>query len=221
MTGPSSSELAVRIDLRAAWPAARDQGGRPACLACASSDAHSYSRDFNQPLSAEFLFFHATQLMPTPAKARGLTFTAADQALRQQGQPTESEWRYSHTQPVPWAPPTVSQRWYGALSPGVPDKSAVIKVLEKKQPVVLGLKLTAAFLAPSRAPHIIPASGSGYGGHAVLAVGFGHHVQFGELILIRNSWGPRWGDMGHAWLCANYLDDKLIGSRLLNPMPAP
>lgn len=49
--------------------------------------------------------------------------------------------------------------------------------------------------------------GSRWGLHAQLIVGFRTSVQ-GELeFLIRNSWGPEWGDSGHIWASQSYVCD--------------
>jgi C1A family cysteine protease len=46
------------------------------------------------------------------------------------------------------------------------------------------------------------------GGHAVLAVGYDDEISMGEdtgALLIRNSWGPKWGDGGYGWLPYHYV----------------
>lgn len=213
-TGP----LTVQIDLRSAWNAVRDQGSRSSCLACATSDAHAQSHSLDRQLSVEFLFFHAGQLMPGKNVAAGLTFAVVDAALQAEGQPDDAEWPYAMTQPDPWIPPTVSQRWYGSLQSDAGDIRAITRSLESGQPVVLGLRLTAEFLALNTPPYIIPAAGRGFGGHAVLAVGLAHHVNHGSLLLVRNSWGAKWAEGGYGWVCADYLVDKLIGYRVVSPL---
>ena len=44
--------------------------------------------------------------------------------------------------------------------------------------------------------------------HAMLAVGSGH-ADDGDYILVRNSWGQRWGLSGHGWLHDPYLTSQL------------
>lgn len=213
--------LTIRVDLRDAWGSVRDQGPRGACLACAASDAHAHAHERRRPLSAEFLFYHAGQLMPGKDVTAGLTFSAVDTALKNQGQPDEDEWPYSPMPPNPWVPPAVKELWYGRLGGPSADVAVIVKTLESRQPVVLGLKLTAAFYNLPTSPFVLPASGVGFGGHAVLAVGIADYEPIGELILIRNSWGRAWGDKGHAWLPTAYLHDKLIEYCTIMPSNAP
>lgn len=221
MKGSGSDHLDVRVDLRGALAVVRDQGARPACLACAASDAHTHCHKRTRPLSAEFLFYHAGQVMPGRDVARGLTFAAVDTALRAEGQPDEEEWPYADAHPNPWAPPSVTQRWYGCLTSEGAAVHEIIKTVEAHRPVVLGVRLTLDFVNLHAAPHIIHATGRGFGGHAVLAIGLADHRDVGPLILIRNSWGPGWGDQGYAWLSGDYLTENLIGYRLVRPLPQP
>ena len=182
-------------------------------MACAASDAHAHAHKRRRALSAEFLFYHAGQLMPGKSGTAGLTFTAVDSALKAQGQPDEEEWPYSLSPPNPWNPPAVTMRWYGSLSTAAAGVAAIVKTIESGHPVILGVKLSAGFYSVPAAPFLIPAAGPGFGGHAVLGVGIADYAPAGELILIRNSWGSAWGDEGHAWLPTAYLHDKLIGYR--------
>ena len=216
-----AADLKIRVDLREAWAAIRDQGARSACLACAASDAHAHAHERRRPLSAEFLFYHAGQLMPRRDVTAGLTLGSVDAALKRHGQPDEEEWPYSTVPPNPWTPPAVTHRWYGSLNAPSADVPTIVKTIESRQPVVLGVKLTAEFLGFTTAPFIVPAAGHGFGGHAVLGVGIADYAPLGELILIRNSWGPTWGDQGHAWLPTDYLHDKLIGYRTVAPGNPP
>lgn len=217
----SGRTLSVRMDLRETWGAARDQGARSACLACAASDAHAYAHDRRRSLSAEFLFYHAGQLMPGKNVTGGLTFAAVNTALKAEGQPDEEEWPYSLTPPTAWTPPAITTRWYGSLHTAAFDAATIVKKIESRQPVVLGLKLSAGFYSVTTAPFVIPATGPGFGGHAVLGLGVADYAPVGELILIRNSWGSAWGEQGYAWLPTAYLHDKLIGYRTITAGSPP
>src|SRR4051812_32136202 len=174
MTGPGNA-VDTDIDLRNACHAVRDQGDRSTCLACASSDAHAMFHSC-PPLSAEFLFYHAIQLATVGNPVDGILFEEAAAALAQNGQPAELEWPYSIVQPDPWIPAPVTKIWHGRLDHSKADAaSAISQLVMDGRPVVLGIQLSAAFLAPTLPNFIIPAAGAGFGGHAVLVVGVGHN----------------------------------------------
>ncbi len=197
------------VDLRDQWPSVRDQKSRGTCLACAASDCHEHAQA-SGALSAEFLFYHAVQAMPDKNPDHGITLATARQALIAHGQPVEAEWPYQLTQPSPWTPPKVTKLWHGDLRVGSADASAISKLIKLGNPVIVGLQLTTDFVGLIASPFVIPATGSGFGGHAVLGIGCGL-LSGVEHLLIRNSWGVKWADQGHAWLPLQYLADKLIG----------
>lgn len=218
MTTPESQDLSVVIDLRSGWDFVRDQGGRSSCLACAGSDAHMHAQDLNHPLSAEYLFFQAAQFMPGNDVSAGLTFQAAQSALRDHGQPHEDEWPYQMVEPNPWLPPAVTNIWSAdlAFDPAQPV-SAIVSQIKSGRPVILGVRLAAGFLGVHAPLYRIEPIGPGFGGHAVLVVGLGIDARGDEFLLVRNSWGDGWGLAGHAWLPVQYLTDKLIGFGTTSP----
>ena len=208
--------IEVEADLRAHWKGVRDQGARPTCLACAASDAHAHAHMLAHPLSVEYVFFTAAQQMPGKIAPSGLTLDATAAALRTDGQPNESDWPYQAAHPDPWQPPKVGQLWYGNCAQ-LAAGQAVLDALQAGNPAVMALRIVPGFMRVQAAPHIIDHTGAPAGGHAVLAVGAGRRTVGGplDLLLIRNSWGFRWGFGGHAWLPIEYLVDKLIGARRL------
>ncbi len=196
--------VAVHVDLRAALGPIRDQGPRPTCLAFATTAAHEYALDRQAPLSPEYLHFHAASSDPES----GVSLEAIQNALAKPGQPSEAHCPYSLCHPEPgWMPPDDVPLFCCASKPERPSPSNLAALLAARHVPVLGITVPMTFLAPV-APWVIPAGGPVRGRHAVAAVGLG--VSDSEpCFLIRNSWGPEWGDGGHVWLSAEFIGKHL------------
>jgi hypothetical protein len=144
---------------------------------------------------------------------------AAAAALSEEGQPLEVAWAYQPTQlyALDWAPPvSVGTLHRATMSLQAPDIDGICQALDIGMTAILGLVITDAFWTPGEAG-VVPVRDPDIerGGHAVLAVGHGHDENGTRLILIRNSWGNRWGLNGHAWLSEHYLVRQLHQTALL------
>ena len=120
-----------------------------------------------------------------------------------------------------WQPPSVT----GKLMKSNSNESSgslrpVRQGIEDNVPVVIGMFISDTF----NFPHAWERSGDEVilgrdvdqsvdctRGHAVVVVGHGEYE--GEpVILLRNSWGPNWGNHGHAWVRETYLSPRLAGA---------
>ncbi|HXZ02057.1 MAG TPA: C1 family peptidase [Stellaceae bacterium] len=214
------SIIAVSVDLRSLFGPVRNQGPRPTCMAFAASDAHAALRVGWVPLSCEYAFYHAQRRAGRPPSKGALLSSMLD-ALRQDGQPAESGWPYLAVTPVDeaaWAPPTDVGPLFGRngeRSSHVLDQ--VIRELDQGRPVIILLMLSRAFYNPT--PEAVIESASGEAPererrHAVIAVGHGT-VDGQRAILARNSWGVRWGDLGHGWLTERFLGPRVFAAATL------
>jgi C1A family cysteine protease len=211
--------ITVACDLRNDLLPVRHQGRRQSCLAFATSTAHEHLGRHAEALSVEYLYFHAVARTPGANPDAGSTMDAAAAALRDEGQPFETEWAYQPLQlyPPAWAPPSsVGTLHHATMSIRAPAIEGICDTLDAGSTVVLGLVITNAFWVPDAAG-IVPmrALDIERGGHAVLAVGHGRDETGERLVLIRNSWGDRWGVAGHAWLAEPYLVRQLHEIALL------
>lgn len=216
MTGLAVGAPTIEIDLRGQFPPPREQGARASCLACSASDVHQFVRPLPHALSAEYLF-HAASLYEThfdPKK--GLLLSSAQKALDREGQPHDDEWPLSKEHPDPWHPPAVTTLWRAKLKQRNVGPTDIVDHLKIAVPVVVAIKLSADFVARGPSAVLSPA-GPGFGGHAVVAVGYGT-LKREEYLLIRNSWGPAWKDNGYAWLPVAYLHDKLLSYAVVAPL---
>lgn len=213
-----NGSLSIVIDLRNRLPPARDQGSRSTCLACSTTDAHAHQQGLATALSVEYLFHFATQYMPGKNASNGLTFPATGLALSMKGQPTESVCPYETKDPANWQPPSGQKTWHADLVHSSSNFSdQIVASLSKGCPVIIGVRLTNSFYFPQNSNYIIEPDGPGFGGHAVLVVGYGQDSNANRFFIIRNSWGTSWGFEGHAWLSLTYLADNIFEMAAVHP----
>lgn len=212
--------IEVLCDLRACFGPARDQGLRPTCLAFAASDAHAALRPPWTALSCEFAFFHAQRRAKRPASS-GAQLPAMLAALREDGQPVETDWPYLVALPSDlgsYRPPSavaVFRRRGELRAKGLDD--IVDHLRSGGASLLLLLTISDAFYAPD-ADGVVRAPAGEMPDparrHAVVAVAYGK-VSGDRAVLIRNSWGVHWGVAGHAWLPEPYLTPRLNHVALL------
>lgn len=219
--------VAVTVDLRRQFGPARDQGKRPTCLAFATSDAHAALRGAWQALSTEFAFYHA-QRRGGRKPTDGATLPAMLQAIREEGQPAETGWPYltdTPTDVATWLPPlsaTPVFRRAGQSATG--DVNAIIAELNKSTPVITLMRLSASFFRVSADGVIDEAPGEKPDlnmRHAVIALGHGTRGT-DRVVLMRNSWGPRWGQQGYAWITEKFLSARIFSlAHLMEDLSVP
>lgn len=73
-------------------------------------------------------------------------------------------------------------------------------------PIAAVVAVDSAFNAAERGLILRPTPGAEQGLHAVCIVGIDLTR---ELLLVRNSWGPEWGDQGHAWVSWLWLATRM------------
>jgi hypothetical protein len=212
--------IKINKDLRHLFGPVRDQGQRPTCLAFAASDTHAALRDAWEPLSCEYIFFHAQKRAGRTAKD-GATLPSMLEALRQDGQPHEAGWPYLLTLPADltqWRPPAgVTPLYRRAGESGADTVDAIVAELEQDRPVLTLIRLSRSFdwigadsiidPGPTEQPEYLRR-------HAVVAVGHGE-AKGQRAVLVRNSWGAGWGDGGYGWLTEKFLAPRVFRIAIL------
>ena len=214
--------LTIAKDIRAEMNGVRHQGRRPTCLAFAASDIHRHARQHPEDLCVEWLFYHVTKQARTGPHA-GTTIPDTRTVLKAIGQPVEMIWPYSGIPPNPatWSPPTVSGNLLTCKSADCScDLQEIQQHIDQGTPVVVGLFTSHTFDSAQTWEHagneVILGKDDGEPidasrGHAVVVVGRGAFN--GEsVMLLRNSWGHKWGQDGHAWVRESYLGPRLAGA---------
>lgn len=209
-------------DMREDLGLVRDQGRRPTCLSFAASDAHRYALGHADWLCVEWLYFHAAKRAGTGPHC-GTTMPDTQAILRVTGQPIEAAWPYSPAWPDPasWQPPArVSSLYTCESSSFAPSLDGIRAELLAGRPVVVGVFLSRTYRFPADWTHIgtevllapdrhEPIDRND--GHAMVIVGHGRH-EGAPVMLLRNSWGSRWGHEGHAWVREDCLAPRLVGA---------
>lgn len=217
--------LQILTDMRMVLGTVRDQGRRPTCLSFAASDAHRHARGHPDWLCVEWLYFHAVRRAGTGPRC-GTTMADTQAVLRGTGQPVEAAWPYSTAWPDPaaWQPPSrISPLFTCESSKCAPDLHGIRAELATGRPVVVGVFLSRTYrfpadwtrvgaevlLGPDRHEPI-----DRNDGHAMVIVGHGLH-EGTPVMLLRNSWGSRWGHDGHAWVREDCLAPRLVGALVI------
>ena len=215
------NKIQIATDLRSLFGPVRDQGARPTCLAFAASDCHAGLRKGWHPLSCEYAFYNAQRRAGQPPD-RGARLTPMLDALREDGQPKEDSWPYLDKTPqdlASWSPPRSIGELFGRKGNTILTTVDQIFVeINQGRPVILLLKLCAAFFNANPDTMVIDAKVSAMSAtpprHAIIVVGHGV-FKAARVLLIRNSWGSRWGDGGYAWLSEGYLSPRIFAASVL------
>ena len=77
----------------------------------------------------------------------------------------------------------------------------IIEALRAYHPVVFGTRIEQSFQSLAGPGPVSPPAGSTIGGHAMIVVGYLQEQGF----IIKNSWGPSWGENGFCIMTPEYL----------------
>ncbi len=217
--------MSQEVDLRPLLPPVRDQGRRGTCMAFAVTAAHEQRRMDDEQvvddLAEEVLYWGCKQIDGNHAAGTG--FESAGQALTRWGQPVEELWPYdpnrddtvaAYSPPLAALSPTACRK--GRLARIDATISEITRWLTQRRPVVLGVMLTLDFFQPVEGRiHLPQANALHLGGHAVVAVGFDARTAGDEFLILRNSWGPAWGDNGYGYLPYAYVTRYGVGAAVV------
>lgn len=214
---PSAAHLSSpppRVDLRPQCPPVYDQTPLNSCTANATAAAIEFERmrlklSPGYTPSRLFIYYNGRKLAGTVAQDAGMPLRDAIKCAAKQGDCPEPQWPYDPAKVLD-APPAVcysaavkvGKLAYQALQQ---DLSHMKACLASGRPFVLAIHVYTGSETPeAKASCTFPVPRQGetlVGTHAVMAVGYDDTQ--GHLI-IRNSWGPKWGQGGHFFLPYGY-----------------
>lgn len=226
--------LPPRVDLRDKCPPVYDQGRIGSCTANAIAAALQFCEIAQglpsvQP-SRLFIYWNERNVEGTVNRDAGAIIRDGIKVVNTVGCCAEKNWTYDDTPADPqtgiWAadakprqkPNCFAYRYakdcdavaYLAIAQVVDQMRAC---LAQGFPFVFGFKVYAGFesaeVAKTGVLNLPTTSEPCLGGHAVLAVGYDDATQ---RFIVRNSWGPTWGDKGHFTIPYAYLASVALAS---------
>jgi C1A family cysteine protease len=217
MSGPPAGRPPA-VDLSGELLPVQSQGPRGTCLAFSVTAAHEHARAADEgleDLSEEMLFWAAKEI--DGDREDGTSFESAAQALRETGQPREEHWPYDGTRNIralSYSPPPAAldprNLKRARLREIPPTLDAIRDELADGRVVAIGIELWDDFALPVNGHLETPDPAELNGeGHAVVVVGYDEQRQ---ALLLRNSWGQRWGRDGHASTGYDFVPQHLIAA---------
>jgi len=229
-----AAALPAQVDLRNWFSPIEDQGSLGSCTANAAVGLLEYfqrrSKGGHIDASRLFLYKVERNLLGWTGDT-GAYLRTAMEALVLFGAPPERFWSYdgqpSNTNPrYDLEPPAFCYAFganYKAIKyfrldgPGTSPAQILTNIktyLAHGFPSMFGFPVYSEFDHPLPGGLIaFPAPNSNYrGGHAIVAAGYDDTLMIGPdrgALLIRNSWGPTWGNAGYGWMSYKYVTQDL------------
>lgn len=207
-------EPPAAVDLRKHMGPVEDHGESSSCVANAAGTAYEYllGRQRNEKASGVSRSFISFNARSGSSAARDITIFDALRTLVDKGACSEKAWPYDvahlHDEP-PAAAYEEAAKFRARAIDAVPvELDTWKKALAEGYPIVFGLLVYESF-DRQRQPGLIPVPTDKdlegeQGEHAMLCVGYS---QADEVFIVRNSWGPAWGDEGYCYIPFAYLMD--------------
>ncbi len=216
---PVLAELPDKVDLRADLPAVYDQGELGSCTANAIAAAFEYEQD-RQGLqdfmpSRLFIYYNERVIEGTVDSDSGAMIRDGIKSVAKLGVCTETTWPYEIAKFAAKPPDdafTEATQHTAAVYRRVTATPEQLKgCLAAGSPIVFGFSVYQSFesaeVAKSGEAQIPAADDVLIGGHAVVAVGYD---DADERFVVRNSWGPSWGQEGYFTLPYDYLTNPQL-----------
>lgn len=208
-----------QIDLSASFGPVRDQADRQTCLAFTLSDLSQHRNGSPLHQSVEYVCHYTVAGMKNWSLGEPFEIRAAVKAIDKPGHPDEHLYPYEpHNQarPLDVPPATIGPLITSNVVWKHITAEDVVDQLVQQRPIGVLTSVTETLMRPNGdvvdfSSHIYPNST-----HAMIAVGLGtHQISSEQHILVRNSWGPHWGNNGHAWLPLTYLKRHIRGALMV------
>ena len=216
---PVPIKLPTKVDLRTKFPPVIDQGDLGSCSGCAIAGLVGYDIPgfVGSPL---FMYYNECLLEEHVGDDSGATIADTIRTLIKYGICPESDWPYNTSK---FSVKPVAKAYTDGLKhkaiaySHIPNNLTTMKQnLASGSPFILGIDVYDSFETvyvekTGMVPMPNLKKDSLLGGHAVVCVGYDDSIQ---RFIMRNSWGPKWGDKGYFYLPYAYLTNINLSSDL-------
>ena len=211
--------LPSEVSLLAHCNSAFDQGQSSSCVGNATAGAITYLRNKEVDLidwtaSRMYIWYMTRKLEGNEAIDEGCVIRNAIKTTAKLGVPPEDEWPFDLTKVAEEPNAEVqshalTHKTYNYYKVDWTDLREVKGCLAAGFPIVFGFMVPPKFMSKQVAQTgilemITDPNTKFNGGHAVLAVGYSDERQ---AVLVRNSWGSKWGLNGNFWMPYEYITD--------------
>jgi C1A family cysteine protease len=217
---PSSLSVANSVDLRPYCSPVEDQGNLGSCTGQAIAGAIELldkRAGRTLDISRLFIYYYERLLEGTINYDNGAYIRDGIKACYTYGAPLESLWPYIiskfRIKPTPAAIVDAAKRKV-TLYQRATNFDACIDALNNGYPVIVGFSVYSSFQSTTvtrtgMMPYPNIRTESLLGGHAVLLVGYNNSTQ---RFIVRNSWGPNWGDRGYFYMPYQVIQNTSMSS---------
>jgi len=215
----TAKKLPTKVDLRPLCSPIVNQGSIGSCTGNALSGALDYL-DIQDgtyvPASRLFIYYNERVLEGTVTEDAGAEIRTGIKTLNKLGSCNESTWKYSKTnlfkKPTKKAYAEAQTRTISEYK-SIRSFNSLLACLASGYPVAFGYMVYESFeSAQVTKTGIMPIPAiteRAVGGHAVLAVGYDQKT---KMVIVRNSWGTRWGDQGYFYMPFDFISNKDLAS---------
>jgi C1A family cysteine protease len=208
----AAADLPARVDLRPHLPPVVDQGETESCTANALAGAYGYLEGRiagkQTAVSRLFIYYNERALEDSVAEDEGAVIADGIKVLKRYGACEERTWPFhpDRLEDKPHAKAYAEGKGHEidqAATVAV-DLHAMRHCLAEGYPFVFGLDIDD-FEPDARGFLKRPTSKKDLGGHAMCCVGYDDTK---KVFIIRNSWGPDWGDKGYGYVPYAWMTDE-------------
>jgi len=218
-------ELPSKVDLREefTFPEPYDQGSLGSCTANAIGFAYQYDEIIQNNSSCFmpsrlFIYYNERKMEGTIHEDSGAEIRDGIKSINTHGVCKETLWPYT----IDKFTLTPTQECYDegrkcqavSYSRVEQDIYSIKTMIHNKRPIVFGFMVYESFESKEVSKTGMmtlpkPKKEKCCGGHAVICIGYSDEIDFKDgskgAFIIRNSWGPDWGDKGYFYMPYKFL----------------